>query len=68
MSFHLTGKAPFLSWDAAVIACGGGAWKVEPSMAESAAAALARAKTVAAEDTKAIRETDFPCGGTPFSI
>lgn len=66
VSFHLTGKAPFLSWDAAVIACGGSAWKVEPSMAESAAAALARAKTVAAEDTKAIRETDFPCGGIPF--
>lgn len=66
LGMSLTGTAPFHDWDGAVIACGDEAWAVEKDGAESAAAALRTASVVAVADSKAIRESTFPCEGIPF--
>lgn len=66
LSLALTGEAPFYHWEAGVIACGGQCWDITPEQAGSAAAVLSKAAAVAAEDSKKLWESGFPCEGIPF--
>lgn len=63
---HLIGKAPFYSWDSAVVCEGETAWAAAPKNTASLAAALRKAAAVVVNDSKALWEMGFPAEGIPF--
>lgn len=63
---HLTGRAPFLKVEGLVAAAGGHSWLLEKESYEKASKALEEAEAVVTEDSKAVIESDFPCGNIPF--
>lgn len=63
---HLEGKAPFYSWDCAVVVCGDAAWTVTPKDSGALSAALRSALAVVVGDSKAVWEMGFSAEGIHF--
>lgn len=67
LSLHITGEAPFLSWDTGAVCCDGKIYRVTPECAEDVAAALSRASSVWVVGAKEIIEAEFPTTGIPLA-
>ncbi len=67
LSLHITGEAPFLSWDTGAVCCEGKMYRVTPECAEDVAAALSHAPSVWVAGAKEIIEAEFPTAGISFS-
>lgn len=62
----LKGIAPFYTAEEVVVVADGHAYSAKPTQYEALSQALAEAKVVLTDDSKALMESDFPCEGLSF--
>ena len=60
LSLHITGEAPFLSWDTGAISCEGKLYRVTPDASPAVVEALSHASSVCVAGAKEIIEAGFP--------